>query len=111
MEMFLFGLAMSMLGVAVSAALFAAATRDERVEPARPAEMPAAEASRFFAAATASPSPVVPGAPGEPDPLPVDALILQIERHIRLEQAAAESFRHAPTGQSLHRRTTSPLVN
>ena len=35
----------------------------------------------------------------------------RIEQHIRLEQAAAESFLHRPTDDSLHSRTTSRLVN
>jgi hypothetical protein len=59
-----------------------------------------------------------PAAAGEPararaaqELVPVEALLLQIEQHIRLEQAAAESFLHTPTGQSLQSRTTSPLVN
>jgi hypothetical protein len=38
-------------------------------------------------------------------------LLLQIDRHVRLEQAAAESFLDAPTTASLHSRTTSPLVH
>ena len=42
---------------------------------------------------------------------PIEALLLQIERHVRLEQAAAESFQQAPTAESLHIRTMSPLVH
>jgi hypothetical protein len=43
--------------------------------------------------------------------VPIEALLLQIERHIRLEQAAAESFLDYPTVESLHTRTMSPLVH
>ncbi len=43
--------------------------------------------------------------------MPVEALLLRIEQHIRLEQAAAESFLNRPTDESLHSRTTSRLVN
>ena len=46
-----------------------------------------------------------------PQPVAVDVLLLQIEGHVRLEQAAAESFLEAPTAQSLHSRTASPLMN
>jgi hypothetical protein len=41
----------------------------------------------------------------------VDALMLQLETHVRLEQAAAESFLEAPSRLLLHGRTTSPLLN
>ena len=111
MEMFMMAAVMSLLGVAVCAVLFAAATRGESVEAPRPAEQLARAPQRFFASAPGS----APG--GEPanvpaeELVPVEALLLQIEQHIRLEQAAAESFLHTPTGQSLQSRTTSRLVN
>jgi hypothetical protein len=105
MEMFLMALALSLLGVAVSGALFAAATRgvDEprALDAAAVAKRPAAPARFFVETPRAVPRPVVP----------VDVLLLQIERHVRLEQAAGESFLHAPTAQSLHCRTSSPLMN
>ena len=109
MEMFLMAMIMSLLAVAVSAVLFAAATRDERPEATSPVKRAALEPQRFFASA-------VDGAPAagtgpEAEPVPVEALLLRIEQHIRLEQAAAESFLHTPSGQSLHSRTTSRLVN
>ena len=111
MEMFLTAAVMSLLGVAVCVAAFAAAAREDRVEAARPTEQPAL-ARRFFASA---PGPAPVGEPAEAearrDIVPVDALLLQIEQHIRLEQAAAESFLHTPTEQSLHSRTTSPFVH
>jgi hypothetical protein len=43
--------------------------------------------------------------------VPVELLLLQLERHVRLEQAAAESFLMAPTLQSLHSRSSSPLAH
>ncbi len=58
---------------------------------------------RFFAGDLA-------GAPG-PKPVPVEALLRQIEHHIRLEQAAAESFLDVPSADSLHSPTASPFVN
>ncbi len=110
MELFMMVALMSLMGVAVSAVLFAAATRSEGPKPqiAEPAvTVPAREPSRFFA----------PGAGAEPalalagPQIPVEALLLQIEQHIRLEQAAAESFLSTPTRQSLHGRTTSTIGN
>jgi hypothetical protein len=37
--------------------------------------------------------------------------LLQIENHVRMEQAAAESFLASPTNAQLHSKTTSPFVN
>ena len=110
MEMFLMAAIMSVLGVGVCAALFAAATRGERVEAPRPAEQEAHAPRRFFASAP-EPATAAEPAPVQRELVPIEALLLRIEQHIRLEQAAAESFLHTPTGQSLHSRTTSPLVN
>ncbi len=115
MEMFLMLLAMSLLGTAVSAALFGAATRGQKREPWSPAARPSPP-QRFFAqdeAPSAAPEAPAPkaGIPLPPQPVPVDLLLLQIERHVRLEQAAAESFLHVPTSDSLHMRTKSPLMN
>lgn len=111
MEMFLMAAVMSLLAVAVSAVLFAAATRDDRPAATSAVKRVALDPQRFFASAPGA-APAVEDAPeAEPEPVPVEALLLRIEQHIRLEQAAAESFLHAPNGQSLHSRTTSRLVN
>lgn len=102
MEMFLVTAAISLLGVVVSAALFLAATHDVRgsAPTAHKAEQPL-PASRFFADDRAP----------RPDRVPVETIVLQIERHVRLEQAAAESFHFAPTADALHSRTVSHLVH
>jgi hypothetical protein len=104
--MFLMALCMSLLGVAASALAFGAATR---TDPSQAEAAPEAKpltvqpAARFF---------VEDAAVGQAAPaVPIEALLLQIERHIRLEQAAAESFLDCPTAQSLHSRTSSPLVH
>ena len=99
MELFLMAAALSLLGVAVSGVLFAAATRNERSEPAVTLVRPAALKEQFFDEAPARPR------------VPIEALLLEIERHVRLEQAAAESFLHAPTAETLHSRTMSRLVH
>ncbi len=113
MVMFLMILCTSIFGLALSALAFGAATRDERarqeaVLASTVDERLAAVPERFF----------VHDAPPAPAPraavaakVPLDALLLQIERHIRLEQAAAESFLFAPSRESLHGRTLSPLVH
>jgi hypothetical protein len=115
MEMLLMLVAMSFLGTAVSAALFGAATRGQSREPWRRTDARPAVPPRFFApgegARPAAATPVPTIAVPMSEPVPLDLLLMQIERHVRLEQAAAESFHSMPTGQSLHSRTASPLVN
>jgi len=103
MEMFLMVATVSFLGIVVSIGLFAAAmhgeerSSDARIEQALPLGPP-----RFFL--QERPAATVPR-------VPIEVLLLQIERHVRLEQAAAESFLDSPTPKSLHSRTTSPLVH
>ena len=43
--------------------------------------------------------------------VPIEALLLQIENHVRLEHAAAECFLESPNASLLHNRTMSTLVN
>lgn len=106
MELFLMGLCLSVLGVAAAAIAFAAATNGDGA--ARPApvlkDLAALPPPRFFVRPMAIRA-------GEPPRVPVEALLLQVERHIRLEQAAAESFLDCPTAQSLHSPTASPLIH
>lgn len=58
----------------------------------------APQVGRFFAD---GPSPATP------ERASVEALLLQLERHVRVEQAAAESFLRNPTPESLHQRASS----
>ena len=103
MMMFLTILLWSVLILAVSAAVFGKATREAPRPEVRPALEPVLGAPRFFAGAAAPP----PAAPQ----LPVEVLLSQIERHVRLEQAAVESFLNGPTAESLYTKTSSPLLN
>lgn len=116
MELFLMVAAMGMLGLAFTALAFGAATQRE-APPAQPAErvpetVIAVTPARFFgdtvapAAAAQALAQVKQG-----QRIPLEVLLLQIESHIRLEQAAAESFVELPTAALLHGRTASPLVN
>jgi hypothetical protein len=61
--------------------------------------------ARFFSDRVAIPPAV------SPLQVPIEVLLLQIENHVRLEQAAAESFLAFPTHALLHSKTTSPFVN
>ena len=103
MEMFLMVLALSIVGVLVSGILFAAATRDrgEGVEAVF-SPLVTGDEERFFMM-----RPAVPERRGSAG---AEALVLQIERHVRLERAAAEAFLQLPTVESLRMRTLAPLA-
>lgn len=112
MVMFLMVLCMSIFGLALSALAFGAATRDEHAkqEAALAATVDARLAAvpeRFFVRDSAPRPAVVSVTPK----VPIEVLLLQLERHIRLEQAAAESFLFSPSRESLHGRTMSPLAH
>jgi hypothetical protein len=105
MEMFLTLSALSLLALVVMAVLLAAAGRQffddapaERRSDAQPRHVP----SHFFADTRQAASPA---------PVSIEALLLQIEGHVRLEQAAAQAFQEAPTVEALQMATTSPLVH
>ena len=108
MEMFLMGLCVGVFGVVVAAVAFGAATRSESSDSAVQPQLPLVKAvapARFFSDRVAVP-PTVP-----PLQVPIEVLLLQIENHVRMEQAAAESFLAFPTQALLHSKTTSPFVN
>jgi hypothetical protein len=103
------GACLSMFGLAVVCLAFGAATRNEGPEDAPAVEnalasAKTAPAERFFVAPAATPAMAY-------QKVPIEALLLQLENHVRLEQAAAESFLRAPGAELLHSRTMSPLVN
>jgi hypothetical protein len=107
MEMLLMGLCITVFSLAVTALAFGAATRSENsARPVQPEVKPALKPSpgRFFADELATP---VQGRPR----VPIEALLLQIERHVRLEHAAAESFLESPDSVVLYSKTASPFVN
>ena len=101
MEMLLMGACLSMLGVAVTCMAFGVASRPERDTAEAPEEVKIAVPTRFF---------VNEGVPAHAR-VPIGALLLEIENHVRLEQAAAESFLQMPTSALLHSRTMSTFVN
>lgn len=109
MEMLLMGACLSMFGLAVTCLAFGAATRPERsAAPAVEVKPELAKAApRFFVQPPAQPA--IPLAAHTR--VPLEVLLLQIENHVRLEQAAVESFLQTPTSALLHSRTISTLVN
>lgn len=105
MEMFLSVMVTTALGVAVAAVLFKAATHGVSQSISVQDESLMHLPPRFFIDDRARSQPVLPINPS------MEVLRLQIERHVRLEQAAAEAFRDAPTAEALQMLTTSPLVH
>lgn len=105
MEMFLSVLALSLVGVIVSAVLFAAAMPRPQEPAAAPEAARVIHAGRFFIDDRRH------DLPPAISPVPIEVLLLQLERHVRLEQAAAESFHWCPTPEALHMHTVSPLVH
>ena len=102
------GLCMSVFGLGVAALAFGAATRSESSDATVQPELPlvtAAAPARFFSDRVPVPPAVLPRQ------VPIEILLMQIENHVRLEQAAAESFVEFPTQALLHSKTTSPFVN
>ncbi len=106
MEMFLILLCMSFFGLAVAALGFKATAPSEPTAEPVQAALPEVKAipERFFADRT------VPAIPPHAH-VPIEVLLQQIENHVRMEQAAAESFVRIPTHAHLHTKTSSPLVN
>jgi hypothetical protein len=99
MRMFLFLAALGFLLMIVNSLLVAYLFRMGDKAEVNEARAPRAVAPGFF----------LNGMPEKS--VPVEALLLQIERHVQLERAAAESFVAFPTAESLHGRTVSPLVH
>jgi hypothetical protein len=110
MEMLLMGACLSIFGLAVACLAFGAATRDVESVSA-----PAVAESRESLRIPALPERFFAEPPARPlaarNKVPIEALLLQIENHVRLEQAAAECFLESPDALLLHSRTTSALVN
>jgi hypothetical protein len=111
MEMLLMGICISVFGMAIAAAAFGAATRPRKsvpqinVEQVVTEQVNAAAPARFFVNDVS-----IPVGTGRVS-VPIEALLLQLERHVRLEQAAAQSFIASPTPGLLHSKTVSPFLN
>lgn len=106
LELTLWMLALTISGGALIWAVLVAVHLGDRLQADQhrlPKELSAAAAPRFFAA------PVDASGPGI-GAVPIEVLLARLEQHVRLEQAAAESFHVAPTVESLHSRTPSPLL-
>lgn len=90
-------------GIAVTLACAALLSSLEPKRTAPPEIELAVSPPRFFGGDVA-PAP-------DPSRLPIEVVLSQIERHVRLEQAAANVFLEQATPESLHAPTASPFVN
>jgi len=106
MDMLVMGLCMTFFSLAVTALAFVAATRPKSSSPAVQPELSLVKvaSARFFSDSAGSSIPLQPQ-------VPIEVLLYEIENHVRLEQAAAESFVAFPTQALLHSKTISPFVN
>jgi hypothetical protein len=106
MLMFFVALFFSLFGLAILSIPFWLAAFWDQEDVRKPAAepVPAPAPSRFFADPVAV--PVLPD-----QRVPIEALLFQIEAHVRLEQAAAQCFLASPNPALLHTRTMSPLVH
>lgn len=104
MMMFLTLLCLSFFVVAVLSAIVYGASPRGAVRPAaRPGTSSALGASRFFGGD--------PAGPVARPRLPVEAVIALLERHVRLEQAAAESFLEMPAADTLYAPSGSQFAH
>ena len=106
MTMFLVLCGISVVLTAMTAVLlsllFRVETGSERSAPRTAAGL---DAPKFFDKSVPTSAPIGRTA------VPLELLRVQIEQHVRLEQAAAERFHQYPTVEALHRRTASPLMH
>jgi hypothetical protein len=105
MAMFLILFGISLVLAVITAILLSALLRSGDSAPVV-RKTPHLPAAQFFESAV---PPAVSA--GSASAVPLEALLLEIERHVRLERAAAESFHLSPTAQSLHVHTASRLMH
>ena len=101
MDVLLISFSLCLLGVMVTVLLFSIAMRpDEEEEPNTPRKNSAPSEGFFLDGATGShPQPEAPS----------NSILLDLERHVRIEQEAAKTFLEGPSPESLHAPSDSPL--
>ena len=102
MEPILISFSICLLGVMVAVFLFSVAMRGKAVEDeAQSGERPPSPHRGFFL----EEDPDSPPTAG----LPSESILLQLERHFRMEESAATSYLEGPTIESLHAPSFTPL--
>ena len=106
MTMFLVLCGISVVLTAMTAILLSLLFRvGEVLEQETPRTAAGPDAPKFFARGLPASVPI--GRTG----VPLELLRVQIEQHVRMEQAAAQTFHQYPTVEALHRQTASPLMH
>ena len=106
MTMFLVLCGISVVLTAMTAVLLSVLFRvGDASNQEAPGLAPGVDAPKFFARGVPASVPIVRPA------VPLELLRVQIEQHVRMEQAAAETFHQYPTVEALHRQTASPLMH
>lgn len=102
MDLILISFSICVLGVMVTVLIFSLAmgSRDEKEEPNATTRDPR-PTEAFFLEESADPE-------GSPE-VPTNSLLLELERHVRMEQRAAKTFLRGPNADSLHAPSDSPL--
>ena len=102
MQAILMGLSICLLGVMVTVLLFSVAMRpsEEDQEGDGPAKLPATP-EQFFSDEVME-TVATSGTP-------MEVALLQLEQHVRMEQAAARLFLKGPSAESLQAPSESPL--
>ena len=99
-------LSVSLVLTVITAIVLSAVLRDaDSSAPVRESSHPNAP-PRFFATDITHPVQAA-GA----SPVPIEILVLEIERHVRQERGVAESFHLSPTPQTLHVHAAAPLMH
>lgn len=102
MEPILISFSIVVVGVIGAVLLFSVAMRDRGDESEhRPQERFPAPEGKFFLEEASN--------PGARTSIPSEALLLQLERHFRLEERAAAGYLENPNPQALHAPSFSPL--
>ncbi|MBT8396583.1 MAG: hypothetical protein HKO65_19590 [Gemmatimonadetes bacterium] len=102
MDVILISFAICILGVMVTVLLFAVAMRpDEQEDESTSRREPQKPYGRFFLEES-------PESNSDPQ-APNNAILLDLERHVRTEHEAAEAFLRGPSADLLHAPSDSPL--
>ena len=104
MDVILISFTICLLGVMVTVLLFTLSmgSREEDGDQVRPREHPVPQEG-FFMEETDAPSAT--------SVEPTNSLLMVLERHVQMEQKAAEAFLEHPDEDSLHAPSESPLWN
>lgn len=103
----LIGFVICLLGVIFTGLLFAIAMRHSEDEPEE-SPGPAVPDGEFFLSGLPDGPPLTPPAAARRG---TKTLLSQLERHVRVEQAAASEFLQGPSPETLHAPSKSPFWN